>query len=31
MRFIPHEYHEYAINFLETHPRAVLMLDMGLG
>lgn len=31
MRFIPHDYQRYAINFLEEHPRAVLMLDMGLG
>lgn len=31
MRFIPHEYQKYAIEFLETHPKAVLMLDMGLG
>lgn len=31
MEFKPHEYQKYAIDFLETHPQAVLMLDMGLG
>jgi len=31
MKFEPHDYQRYAINFLEEHPRAVLMLDMGLG
>lgn len=29
--FIPHEYQRYAIRFLEEHPIAALLLDMGLG
>ena len=31
MKFIPHEYQEYAINFLLSHEIACLLLDMGLG
>ena len=31
MRFVPHPYQEYAIEFIEEHPAAALLLDMGLG
>lgn len=31
MEFIPHDYQEYAIRFIEDHPVSVLLLDMGLG
>ena len=31
MRFNPHEYQKYAIEFIEEHEKAVLLLDMGLG
>ena len=31
MRFIPHDYQQYAIQFLTEHPVAALLLDMGLG
>ena len=31
MRFIPHEYQQFAIDFIEKHNKAVLLLDMGLG
>lgn len=31
MKFIPHAYQEYAIRFLEKHPIAALLLDLGLG
>jgi len=31
MRFEPHDYQKYAIQFLEAHPIAALFLDMGLG
>ena len=31
MRFVPHDYQKYAIQFLEDHPIAALFLDMGLG
>ena len=31
MKYKPHEYQEYAKNFLLGHPAACLMLDMGLG
>ena len=31
MKFIPHDYQKYAIDFVETHPTAALILDMGLG
>ena len=29
--FIAHEYQQYAIRFIEEHPIAALLLDMGLG
>lgn len=31
MKFIPHKYQEYAIDFIENHEVAAVMLDMGLG
>ncbi len=31
MRFIPHSYQNYAIDFIKTHKVAALFLDMGLG
>ena len=31
MKFIPHDYQKFAIDFVETHPTAALILDMGLG
>lgn len=31
MRFTPHEYQKRAIKWVETHPRCLLFLDMGLG
>lgn len=31
MKFIPHEYQNYAIRFAEEHREALLLLDMGLG
>lgn len=31
MRFSPHNYQQYAINFIETHPIAAVLLDMGMG
>lgn len=31
MRYQPHEYQQQAIDFILTHPKAALILDMGLG
>lgn len=31
MKFIPHDYQKYAIDFIETHDTAALFLDCGLG
>ena len=31
MEFIPHKYQAYAINFIEEHKEAAVLLDMGLG
>lgn len=31
MKYNPHDYQEYAKNFILTHPICCLMLDMGLG
>lgn len=31
MNFSPHNYQAYAINYIETHPVAAVLLDMGLG
>lgn len=31
MKFIPHDYQSYAIDYIENHPIAAVLLDMGLG
>jgi len=31
MKFKPHNYQRYAINYIKTHPMAAVLLDMGLG
>lgn len=31
MKFIPHNYQSYAIDFIESHKEAAVLLDMGLG
>lgn len=31
MKFIPHSYQQYAIDFVERNPISALILDMGLG
>ena len=31
MKFAPHDYQAYAIDYIETHPVAAVPLDMGLG
>lgn len=31
MKFIPHAYQTYAIEYIKNHPVTALLLDMGLG
>ncbi len=31
MKFIPHAYQSYAIEYIESHKIAAVLLDMGLG
>lgn len=31
MRYEPHDYQQYAIEYIRTHPVAAVLLDMGLG
>ena len=31
MKYSPHEYQRYATEYIETHPIAAVLLDMGLG
>lgn len=31
MKFIPHDYQQYAIEYIESHPVVAVLLDMGLG
>lgn len=31
MKFIPHDYQKYAIDFIKNHNVSALLLDMGLG
>jgi hypothetical protein len=31
MKFIPHDYQKYAIDYIENHEITALLLDMGLG
>ena len=31
MKFIPHEYQQYATDYIAKNPIAAVLLDMGLG
>lgn len=31
MKFIPHDYQHYAIDYISENPIAAILLDMGLG
>ena len=31
MKFIPHDYQRFSVQFIKEHPKAMLFLDMGLG
>ena len=31
MKFIPHEYQSYCVDYIKTHPISALFIDMGLG
>ncbi len=31
MKFIPHIYQQYAIDYIKSHEITALLLDMGLG
>ncbi len=31
MKFVPHEYQQYATEYIMNHPVAAIFLDMGLG
>lgn len=31
MKFIPHEYQRFAIEYIENNPITAVFLDMGLG
>lgn len=31
MKYNPHDYQKYAVGYIESHPIAVVLLDMGLG
>ena len=31
MKFIPHDYQTFVIRYIEEHPIAAVLLDMGLG
>lgn len=31
MKFMPHDYQKYAVEYIESHPIAAVLLDMGLG
>ena len=31
MQYKPHDYQKYAIDYIESHPIAAVLLDMGLG
>ena len=31
MKFVPHDYQKYAIDYIISHPEAAVLLDMGLG
>ncbi len=31
MKFVPHDYQQYAIEYIKDHEVAAVFLDMGLG
>ena len=31
MKFIPHDYQQYCVDFIKSHAVSALLLDMGLG
>jgi hypothetical protein len=31
MKFVPHEYQQFCINYIRNHRVSALFLDMGLG
>ena len=31
MKFVPHSYQNFAIEYIKSHPIAAVLLDMGLG
>lgn len=31
MKYVPHDYQQYATDYIETHPISAVLLDMGLG
>ena len=31
MKFNPHKYQDFAVQFIKEHPESMLLLDMGLG
>ena len=31
MKYSPHDYQKYAVGYIESHPIAAVLLDMGLG
>ena len=31
MKFVPHDYQQYAVAFIDSHEAAAGLLDMGLG
>ena len=31
MKFVPHDYQQYCIDFIKSHKEAAIFLDMGLG
>ena len=31
MKFIPHEYQKFAVQFVKEHKEAMMLMDMGLG
>ena len=31
MKFVPHDYQKFAIDFIKSHEISAILLDMGLG
>ena len=31
MRFVPHDYQEYVVEYIKSHKEAAVFLDMGIG